>query len=260
MKAASLWLVLLYVGNAFASQGDVQSVYQVCVALCTDTCEAYPGNEREKAKMMSVLSGEDGGGRFGDGRPNLIPDSIGLFTQWQRVMRWDCPDECKYHCMWYAEDYWTIRGASDLKHGRSSVDHTTMQYFGKWPFVRYWHVQELMSVIFSLGNLAVVVWVFISYNNRSTPAYSVKPARRHLRGLVDDDGQLAELHPKIRSMRAVFLFSYGMHITAWFSATCFHMRDLWVTERMDYFSAAASDNAAPSPPPPVSRVLENAGG
>lgn len=41
-------------------------------------------------------------------------------------------------------------------------------------------------------------------------------------------------------MRSFWLCSYAFHITAWMSATLFHMRDLWLTERMDYFSACAA--------------------
>ena len=49
-----------------------------------------------------------------------------------------------------------------------------------------------------------------------------------------------KLHPKVQTMRSFWLCSYAFHITAWMSATLFHMRDLWLTERMDYFSACAA--------------------
>eukprot|EP00729_Bicosta_minor_P013833 gene13833-33321_t len=190
-----------------ASAGDAQTIFRGCTMFCTDTCNAYPDNGAEDRAMQGFLQDPK---FLGD--PKLIPGDIGHFSAWQKVMQWDCPDECKYYCMWYAESHWKKR----------MPNHKTFQYLGKWPFERYWHIQEPMSVVFSLGNLAVVTWVFYSYYKRSTPAYGEK------------------LHPKVQTMRSFWLCSYAFHITAWMSATLFHMRDLWLTERMDYFSACAA--------------------
>jgi len=217
MRGAVLVLLLFgHAGCVSASGGDIQRVFKECAKLCTDVCEAHPTNDGERTTMLKILGTASERGYYGDA--SLIPEGIGEFTTWQRLLRWDCQDECKYHCMWYSEDHWSI---ADVKHSHGGR-YLGMQYFGKWPFERYCHIQEPMSVIFSLGNLAVVVWVFLSYNRRTTPTYD------------------EELHPKIRTMRSVILASYSLHVTAWLSATAFHMRDTWVTERMDYFSAAAT--------------------
>ena len=103
MHTAALLVLLLQFarnGGVLASKGDVQHIFRVCTRLCTDACAAYPDNNLETKQMMVVLDGYAGDGR-------IIPDTVGRFTPWQRFMLWDCPDECKYYCMWVSEDHWT---------------------------------------------------------------------------------------------------------------------------------------------------------
>lgn len=51
-----------------------------------------------------------------------------------------------YRCMWYCED----------RYG----DIATFQYFGKWPFIRVFGMQEVASVLFSILNLCAHVYGF----------------------------------------------------------------------------------------------------
>lgn len=63
-----------------------------------------------------------------------------------RLMFWDCPSDCAYHCMWAVE---RRRGAA----GEAPV----LQYYRKWPFMRVLGVHELFSVVFSAANLVAHV-------------------------------------------------------------------------------------------------------
>lgn len=93
------------------------------------------------------------------------------------------------------------------------IDKQTVQFFGKWAQLRVLGMQEPFSVLFSLLNLAVQVYAYQYILHDLVPtAYPLKETyRRH--ALVS--------------------------IVAWIASAIFHTRDLWWTERVDYFAAAA---------------------
>ena len=64
-----------------------------------------------------------------------------LRPTWSSV-GWSCASDCEYGCM-------HARNAERLALGRA-----TLQYNGKWPFVRVLGMQEACAVAFSLANLA----------------------------------------------------------------------------------------------------------
>ncbi|KAJ3091817.1 Post-GPI attachment to proteins factor 3 [Quaeritorhiza haematococci] len=84
------------------------------------------------------------------------------------------------------------------------------QYYGKWPFIRLWGLQEPASVLFSILNF----WA-------------------HYKGLLRLRRQIPE--------RYFMLHFYKMHsylaLNAWVWSTVFHARDRPWTEKFDYFSA-----------------------
>lgn len=90
---------------------------------------------------------------------------------------------------------------------------TIYQYHGKWPFWRWMGMQEPASVAFSLLNLL--------FHARG---YSL------VRKRVPDD------HP----MKSYYLGFAVVSINAWVWSSVFHTRDLPITEKLDYFSAAAA--------------------
>ena len=105
----------------------------------------------------------------------------------------------------------------------NDLDGRKCKYFGKWPFQRVWGFQELLSVVFSLANLAAhahnlhrlykakhTSQCFTSKAARSDPAWSLWTT-----------------------------YALGS-INAWWWSAVFHSRDTYFTERLDYLSADVS--------------------
>ena len=88
-----------------------------------------------------------------------------------------------------------------------------VQYHGKWPFYRILGVQEPASVIFSFLN-------FLAHRNGLSKIQDKIPADYPLR-------------------RYYITFSY-IGLVTWLCSMAFHTRDFVLTERLDYFAAAAS--------------------
>ncbi|KAI0696548.1 Per1-domain-containing protein [Cerioporus squamosus] len=116
-----------------------------------------------------------------------------------RLTRWTCEDDCKYHCMHLITDRAVEHGA------------TIEQYHGKWPFWRFAGMQEPASVLFSVFNFAAHVF-----------------GARKLREKVPEG------HP----MKKYYLMFAFVSMNAWVWSSVFHTRDLPITEKLDYFSAA----------------------
>ncbi len=124
-----------------------------------------------------------------------------------KLTAWTCEADCNYLCM--RTDLSTIKAAG----GR------VVQYYGKWPFIRVFGAQEFFSVIFSLGNLAANIFGFF-YIYRPN-LLKLKQARRH----------------SYAWMNWLHCISFLVNCNAWLQSFIFHYRDLWLTERLDYFSA-----------------------
>ncbi|KAH0830170.1 Per1-like protein [Lanmaoa asiatica] len=116
-----------------------------------------------------------------------------------RLTRWTCTDDCKYQCMHMLTDK-AIRLGQDIQ-----------QYYGKWPFWRFLGIQEPASVAFSLWNM----WF-------------------HLQGVRQVRRRIPTSHP----FRGYYLTWACVSVNAWVWSTVFHTRDLPLTEKLDYFSAA----------------------
>jgi len=114
---------------------------------------------------------------------------------------WSCSDECKYECMHSIEQ---------LRYSRGYIP---VQYYGKWPFTRVWGLQELLSVVFSIGN-----------------------AIPHLLHLCVAKYRFRFAPPQ-DPMRPLLLLCSLMGVFAWWWSTLFHARDFWWTERFDYHCA-----------------------
>jgi len=116
-----------------------------------------------------------------------------------------CPLKCKYDCIVEANTeigkYWKN------KH----------QFYGKWSFKHAYNCEEIASVIFSLGN---GLFTIIGYS-RST-------SKKH-----NFTSKNAAYFSKLLKIHAILCS------IVWLCSAQFHARDTLISERMDYFGAAA---------------------
>lgn len=118
-----------------------------------------------------------------------------------RLLGWSCAQDCGYTCMWRVVE------------ARAATGARTLQYHGKWPFVRVLGVQEPVSALLSAANGAVHCAGLVR-------CWPVAAQAGGLRGWLWRGLGLAAVH-------------------AWLWATIFHCRDLYWTQCADYFSALA---------------------
>ena len=110
-----------------------------------------------------------------------------------KLTNWQCFDQCRYDCMW--------RTVS-LFHRNY---RKTPQFHGKWPFIRFFGMQEPAAAIFSMFNLIAHVQLL----------------RRFLK----------KIHPEA-PMRNVWILYGLVSINAWICSTIFHSRDVTITEKV----------------------------
>lgn len=128
-------------------------------------------------------------------------------------VEWDCTSECRYQCM--------IRREAERK---DDDGQPPVKYHGKWPFKRVLGLQEPLSVMFSLANLAV-----------------------HVQGLISFLYLLHRVLPKRPQGKKGPYYEYGFlwtvyglaSLNSWVWSAVFHARDTLFTEKADYSSAVA---------------------
>lgn len=76
-----------------------------------------------------------------------------------RLLRWGCGEECQYQCMWQVT-------SEDVR-----LNRPVKQFFGKWPFVRVFGVQEPASAIFSAFNGISVAIGFRKFRQQAPKVY-----------------------------------------------------------------------------------------
>ncbi|XP_028391333.1 post-GPI attachment to proteins factor 3-like isoform X2 [Dendronephthya gigantea] len=116
------------------------------------------------------------------------------------IFGWKCPDECKYTCM------------HKVTHRAVARGRKIEQFYGKWPFIRLFGIQEPASVLFSIGNGLGHYFGWKMFKNHVNPHYS---------------------------MYSTWKLYYIISVNAWLWSAVFHTRDLTWTERLDYFGAVS---------------------
>ncbi|XP_077979125.1 GPI-specific phospholipase A2-like PGAP3 [Glandiceps talaboti] len=117
-----------------------------------------------------------------------------------KVLGWSCSEECSHGCMWKTVNLYL------------SINRSVPQFHGKWPFIRVLGVQEPASTLFSILNGLMHI-------------IGIREYKRHL--------------PPSAPMYWVWHAFAAVGVNTWFWSTVFHTRDILLTERMDYFSAAS---------------------
>ncbi|TDG50174.1 hypothetical protein AWZ03_003390 [Drosophila navojoa] len=178
-KLSAIWqllFLLLLIKSAtllaFASHGDRTQFFHNCRQNCERTnCSADGLEIQEQAVSF-----------YGQ-------------TIFDRLFGWRCTDECSYGCMWrtvyaFMERGWPIP-----------------QFYGKWPFIRLFGMQEPASVLFSVLNFIMhfrMLRKFRWHVRPDSPCYMLA----HIFALVCLNG--------------------------WIWSAIFHTRDFPVTELLDY--------------------------
>eukprot|EP00899_Mesostigma_viride_P017112 jgi/Mesvir1/25401/Mv01438-RA.1 len=237
MQTSWLWIallnVLLCIACVHASPGDADRAYRLCLSTCIHHGIKDPYVDNTCRPPES--SPEDGGAG------PASPASPGPLD----FLAWKCEDKCRYHCMWHITERRTAQGLPVLK------------YHGKWPFVRVMGMQELLSSLFSLVNLAAHVgglWLL----HRRTRASLLAPdaTQRGTAGtsrpsaaggggddIINDLGGGFRAVAMFQDPARVFLARYtgwaalfcAGQAQMWLWSAIFHMRDVPVTEMLDYF-------------------------
>lgn len=124
-----------------------------------------------------------------------------------RLLLWDCVADCDHQCQ------------QAVTQMRIAADQEVYQFHGKWPFKRMLGMQELFSTLFSIGNFV--------------------PQYRGFRLLLRERNVVPP-HLKSRLILDKYTYVAVAGMLAWLSSTVFHLRDLLVTEKLDYFFAGAT--------------------
>ncbi|KAJ0457098.1 hypothetical protein HanIR_Chr15g0769981 [Helianthus annuus] len=130
-----------------------------------------------------------------------------LYIKWKK---WDCLSGCRYQCMLVREEEREKTGATPVK------------YHGKWPLQRAFGIEEPVAVALAALNLAVQFhgWVsFFILVNYKLPLSSTRRTYYEYTGLWHIYGTLM------------------MNFLCW--SAVYHSRDVEMTERLHYSSAAA---------------------
>ncbi|EMG48011.1 PER1 Protein PER1 [Candida maltosa Xu316] len=119
---------------------------------------------------------------------------------------WSCLANCNYFCQQHITNI------------REAQGDPTVQFYGKWPFIRVFGFQEFFSTIFSLMNL------YVNYKN-------ITPIFRQYRR-----------NDNIYGYKTMYLQYLGLLIVScvgWGFSAMFHFKDTKITETLDYFGAFA---------------------
>lgn len=184
-----------------ASPGDRLDVFQDCVRDCDIlTCQnSQLYSVPDRKYMRSIVRAQ---------RRDHIFDELPLSAD-LRLIGWNCFDNCDYQCQ------------RIVTKNRRAQGLETLQFHGKWPFLRILGVQELFSTIFSIANFIPHYWGF------KLLLQSYMDSRRC------GERDLCNLY-----------FSYMIisvaAMCAWCFSTVFHLRDTWNREKLDYYLAGAT--------------------
>lgn len=192
-----LWVVLLCIVRGIdASAGDVDPVYRACVGQCEKT-----GCVEETCFSHCKFTSDD----VSADSPWYMQQP--LYLHWKQS---NCQNDCRYHCM------------IDRERQREEVGLGPVKYHGKWPFTRAYGIQEPVSVLFSVLNLAM-----------------------HFLGWLSFYKLLRNKLPRKQNKTTYYEFATLWHIygllslNSWFWSAVFHSRDVDFTEKLDYSSAVA---------------------
>lgn len=190
MKLAAIWLVCAT--GVFASIGDNLPAFKRCCDQCnTVLCGLEP--------ELSLLL------KFSDYSMDEFRNNHNVHFPLKQLFLWTCESDCDYKCQQL------------VTNERISQGLPVVKFYGKWPFLRFFGITELASVVFSLLNM----WT--NYKNLT---------------LISKYHDLNSPYPFVQSMYRQYIYLLVISIMGWVFSTVFHIRDFALTETLDYFGAS----------------------
>lgn len=195
-------LLLMAAAAVWASPGDNLDEFRDCRFQCEQlSCYLNPyyllQNQFEEALKAS--------GEYRRYEP-LWRFTLGKINLPMQILGWDCPSNCDYQCQ------------QIVTKERVRNDEEVYQFHGKWPFWRIFGVQEVVLALFSLLNF---VPHYLGY----------KFMKDTLNKLPKN--QSSFLRVPFNNAR----FAAVVAMAAWLALTIFHIRDVLLTEKLDYYLA-----------------------
>lgn len=215
----NLWWLAL-VAPAAALIGDNLEDYKDCVHACNlmmmcDTDDVLKTiHDTRIQQIMEGRPGDDEVSETKTKRKELYFYDRRFFEELYRQhpmfnLWWLCAADCNYKCQ------------QIVTHWRQQHDQPMVKFYGKWPFIRWLGMQEFFLAVFSFANF-YVNWL------------AVRPVLRQVH--KNDKSHIAPEYARI--LRQFLYLILGLMV-GWLLLTIFHIRDVPVTETLDYFGAFA---------------------
>ena len=185
-----------------ASPGDESTKYQLCLRKCIIEASGEEFDSASEEAVAVLVANPDC--FFKKFEPSFLK------SRYLDIL-WDTEAHCRYFCM-----HRTEKDELDFAATRGLARPRPQKYYGKWPFLRLFGMQEFFSVIFSLCNLVVNIY-----------------------------GHMFIFLPVVSShypYQGILLVFFLFQCLAWIFSAIFHARDTRLTERFDYFFAIDSIN------------------
>jgi hypothetical protein len=181
-----VFLVAVNLPSVYGSAGDIDFYYQECVEKCTmQSCPEDP-------VPFSLFNGNwNADSPISNHSVRYPPLSVSIIP-------WDCDETCRYDCM------------SMITSKRKGYTLGPLKYYGHWPFIRWFGLEEPASSLFSVLNI-IPHALFLKYY---LPKYFLRsPMRRYL------------------TLYAI------ASINAWFASMLYHAKKIPFTTTYDLASA-----------------------
>lgn len=226
---ARIWLsvfaVCMTISYAQASAGDRSQFFINCLRGCqySNCTEGKKVHGWEPAVdfvrfdafyWRTCLNVFSDGERF---QEHIKPDYV------HTILLWSCQDECIYHCMWRTTNSFISR------------QWKVPQFYGKWPFKRFFGIQEPASALFSLLNF-LAHWNMIKMFRREVRSDSPMYYIWHIFCAVRLPASSQTLWINFYSGFCLlnFICCFQICINGWMFSIIFHTRDFPLTELLDY--------------------------
>ncbi|CAK9441693.1 uncharacterized protein LODBEIA_P55610 [Lodderomyces beijingensis] len=197
--------IFLALNTALGSPGDDLYAFMDCVYQCEQiTCydNQYHIFQQQHAEELLAQ------GQYLD-YYNPTWQFTPMPLPWHlRLLGWTCESNCDYQCQ------------RVITAERRKNNEEIYQFHGKWPFWRIGGVQELTSVLMSLGNF------YVNYR------YGFVKISKVLRD--------KSVPPRLKQQYLNAFLSCIVTMAAWIASTVFHTRDYRMTEHLDYYLAGAT--------------------